>query len=79
MRGGGEGCPDKVFSHQHIFQTAVANASPGRSIPEFLRKPIVTCDFPGGPYHLSPSESAYVKYTAKYRVKLFKVYYRLCM
>ena len=55
-RGGGV---NNFFSHQHISQRAVQTslrkqldpspiASGGWSVPEFLRKPTATCDFPGG-------------------------------
>ena len=49
-RRGGGGCTDNE-----------KQPSKGRSVPEFLRKPIATCDFPGGPDPLSlPSGSAHV-------------------
>ena len=41
-----------AFSHQHISERAVRTlvpiASRGGSVPDFLRKPMATCDFPGG-------------------------------
>ena len=63
--GGGEG----GFSHQQISQRAIRTsfekqldpkgpiASRGGVgvVPEFVRKPIVTCDFPGGADPLPPS------------------------
>ena len=52
--GGGGGHDVGFFSHQHILQ---------RAFPVFLRKPIATCDFPGGggmdPLNLPLSGSAH--------------------
>ena len=60
------GVPDLYFSHQRISQSVVQTsleiqlgpwgptASQVRSVPVFLRTPIATCDFPGGPDPLSP-------------------------
>ena len=57
--GGGGGHVNVIFSHQHISQRAVRTslkkqldplgpiAFRGWSLPEFLRLPIATCDFPG--------------------------------
>ena len=59
--GGGGGGPDNVFFCQECISQRAVWTSPEKqldprgliafrwvSVPEFIRKPIVTCDFPGG-------------------------------
>ena len=57
VRGGGLAMFFRFFpfSYQHISQRAVRNSLPSwGSVPEFLRKPLATCGFQGGPDPLSP-------------------------
>ena len=78
-----QGGPDLFFffSNRNIFQRALRTslekqldpigpiASQGRSVPVFLRKPIATCDFPGGvrppaPHHSGSTHEMNASYDA---------------